>query len=391
MNRNHLAQKVREQLVRYPAPHDHHYGVVPLAPPEDAIPIQEIQYLHDQALHNLGRIQGLAEQGTNPHFISRTLSRREAIESSAIEGIHTTLLEFLAVEEEDDAAKDAVRQVKDYALILDRLLPRAGQEGIDIFTVDLIQNMHRDVMRSDPDYPDTPGEFKQVVNWIGGRGHISTSTYNPAPPSYVPACLEETASYLRCEGMQSISQSLIARMAIAHAHFEAIHPFRDGNGRVGRLLLPIMMAAENQVPLYLSPYISANRQGYYEGLKAAQQRLDYAPLIGYFSEAISSTVEDLLETHAELEALKSDWRQRRKYRAGSASFRALDLLMDYPVITLKRLALKLEITPSQALKAINQLLEIGVIVEHTGFRRNRIFVAEKVIEIVNRSIGEEIN
>ncbi|MFD2781165.1 Fic family protein [Novosphingobium pokkalii] len=80
------------------------------------------------------------------------------------------------------------------------------------------------------------------------HGHISTSTYNPAPPDRAPACLEQTMAYMRCEGMQAVSQSLITRMAVAHAHFEAVHPFADGNGRVGRLLLPLMMAAEGQVP-----------------------------------------------------------------------------------------------------------------------------------------------
>ncbi len=388
MHRNHLAHAVREQLVRYPEPYENHYGVVPLPPPEGALPIQAAQLAHDRALTMLGRLQALADQVSDPYVISRTLSRREAVDSSAIEGTNSTLNELLTVEEHDDDARDAARQVRDYALTLDRMLPRATKEGCDIFTTELIQELHREAMRHDPDYRDEPGELKTVVNWIGGTGHISTSTYNPAPPDRVRGCLEQNAAYMRCEGMQAMTQSLVIRMAVAHAHFEAVHPFSDGNGRVGRLLLPMMMAAEGHVPLYLAPYIAANRAGYYDGLKAAQQRLEWAPLVGYLSDAVSGTIEELFATRAALERLAQDWRERRKYRAGSASLRALDLLIDYPVVTLKRLADKLDVSRPQALAAINQLVEAGVLVERTGNRRNRVFAAEAVLAIVNRPFGD---
>lgn len=387
MNRNHLVHAVREQLVRYPIPHESHYGVIPLPPPEDAIPIQTAQLAHDRALTMLGRVQAIAEQIPDPYVISRTLSRREAVDSSAIEGTNSTLNELLTVEEHDEEAQGAAQQVRDYALTLDRLLPRAASEGTDIFTTALIQELHREAMRHDPDYDAVPGEFKTIVNWIGGTGHIATSTYNPAPPDQVIACLELTTAYMRCEGMQALTQSLITRMAIAHAHFEAIHPFTDGNGRVGRLLLPMMMAAEGHVPLYLAPYIAANRPGYYDGLKAAQQRLEWAPLVGYLSDAVSGTVEELFATRAALETLASDWRERRKFRAGSASLRALDLLIDYPVITLKRLADKLNVSRPQALAAINQLVDANILIERTGHRRNRVFAAEAMLAIVNRPFG----
>lgn len=380
---------VRERLVRYPQPHESHYGVMPLAPPEDAVPIQPVQFAHDRALTMLGRAQALAKQVPDPYVISRTLSRREAVDSSAIEGTNSTLNELLTVEEHDDEAQGAAGQVRDYALTLDLLLPRAAREGSDIFTIELIQELHREAMRHDPDYDAVPGEFKTVVNWIGRTGHIATSTYNPAPPDEVIPCLQQTAAYMRCEGMQALTQSLITRMAIAHAHFEAIHPYSDGNGRVGRLLLPMMMAAEGHVPLYLAPYIAANRAGYYDGLKAAQQRLEWAPLVGYLSDAVSGTVEELFATRAALEALASEWRERRKFRAGSASLRALDLLIDYPVITLKRLADKLDVSRPQALTAINQLVDANILIERTGHRRNRVFAAEAMLAIVNRPFGSE--
>ena len=335
----------------------------------------------------LGRAEALAASLPDPYIISRTLSRREAVDSSAIEGTNSTLDELLTIEEEDDDARDAARQVRDYALTLDRLLPRAAAEGIDIFTVQMIQELHHEAMQHDPEYPDSAGALRNIVVWIGGTGHISTSTYNPAPPGQVGACLEDTAAYMRCEGMQAMTQSLITRMAIAHAHFEAVHPFRDGNGRVGRLLLPMMMAAEGQVPLYLAPYIAANRDGYYWGLKIAQQRLEWGPLVGYLSDAITGTVEELFATRDALNALKEQWRGRRKFRSNSAALRALDLLRDYPVVTMKRLAQKLGVSRPQALSAINQLMEAGILSERTGYSRNRIFAAQEVLAIVNRPFG----
>ena len=388
MNRNNLIHAVRDRLVRYPEPYANHYGVVPVRPPENVLPIQEAAPAHERALTALGRVQVLAEQIPDPYVISRTLSRREAVDSSAIEGTNSTLNELLEVEEqENDDARDAARQVRDYALTLDRLLPQATEAGVDIFTIGLIEELHREAMKHDPDYRDEPGQLKTIVNWIGGTGHIANSTYNPAPPDRVAECLGETAAYMRCEGMQAMTQSLITRMAVAHAHFEAVHPFSDGNGRVGRLLLPMMMAAEGQVPLYLAPYIAANRDGYYAGLKSAQQRLEWAPLVGYLSDAITGTVDELFATRAAIKALREDWLARRKYRGGSAALRTLDLLIDYPVITMKRLADKLGISRPQALGAINQLVDTGVLAERTGYRRNRIFAAEEVLAIVNRPFG----
>ena len=387
MNGNDLVQAVRDRLVRLPEPYAHHYGVVPLPPPEDAIIIREARATHERALTVLGRIDALSSEMPDPYLISRTLSRLEAVSSSAIEGTNSTLDELLTVEEDDDDAHDAARQVRDYALALDHILPRASAEGTGVFSTELIRELHREAMRHDPDTPDPPGALRETVVWIGGTGNIAYSTYNPAPPDRVGACLEDTAAYLRGAGMHVMTQSLITRMAVAHAHFEAVHPFRDGNGRVGRLLLPMMMAAEGQVPLYLSPYIEANKQGYYASLKAAQQRLDLDPLIGFLSDAISGTVEELLATRTALQALKNGWLMRRRFRTNSASLRALDILVDYPVITATRLAKLLAVSLPSALTAIGQLVEVGILIERTGYRRNRIFTAREMLAIINRPFG----
>jgi Fic family protein len=282
MRREDLCHEVRQRLVRLPAPHHACFGVVPLPPPEDAVPLGPVLARSEAANQALARVDALAADLRDPYLLSRVLTRREAVSSSGIEGTHSTLDELLAVEEtEDGEATEAAVQVRDYAKALDRLIPRAQAEGAALFTLDLVQDLHRAVMKGDTAYKDTPGDLRRVVAWIGGGGNIAYSTFNPPPPDAVPVCLEQTVEYLRNAGMQQQTQGLLTRMAVAHAHFEAVHPFRDGNGRVGRLLLPLMMAAEGHVPLYLSPYIEAHKPAYYDALKAAQQRLEWHVLVGY--------------------------------------------------------------------------------------------------------------
>lgn len=390
MKRDDLCHAVRERLKRLPPPFDSHYGVVPLPPPRDIIPISFVTRQLAEASAALGRVEALAEELADPWLISRILPRREAVSSSSIEGTNSTLDELLSVEEaEDDDATDAAKQVRDYALTLDALIPQAKQNGPQIFTSELIKDLHRAVMRGDARYEDTPGELRSRVVWIGGRGDIAYSSYNPAPPDDVPVCLEESMAYMRCEDMYAMTQGLITRMAVAHAHFEAVHPFRDGNGRVGRLLIPLMMAAEGCVPLYLSPYIAERKDAYYAALKMAQQKLEWHHLIGFLAEAVTGTVNELLATRQALKALANLWGARRSFRQGSAAMKALYLLPDYPVITVKRLAQLSGVSIPAATTAIENLVEVKILTERTGYSRNRVFVATEVLQIVNRPYGED--
>ncbi|MBP2315548.1 Fic family protein [Azospirillum soli] len=390
MRREDLCHDVRQRLVRLPAPHQVHYGVVPLPPPEDAVPLGPALARSEAANQALARIDALATDLHDPYLLSRVLTRREAVSSAGIEGTNSTLDELLAVEEtEDGDATEAAVQVRDYAKALDSFLPRAQSERSTIFTLDLVQDLHRSIMKGDTTYRDVPGHLRQVVAWIGGGGNIAYSSFNPPPPKHVPACLAQSLEYLRNEGMQSMTQGLLTRMAIGHAHFEAVHPYRDGNGRVGRLLLPLMMAAEGHVPLYLSPYIEAHKQAYYDALKAAQQRLEWHALVGYLADAVVATVDELMVTRRALTALRAIWLGRRSFRRGSAALRALDLLPHYPVITVNRLAKELDVTFRAADTAVHLLQEAGILTERTGYRRNRLFAATEALTVINRPFGAE--
>ncbi len=390
MKRSDLSHAIRETLKRLPPPYDAHYGIVPPAPPEDSVRIAGSAKALENGQNALGAVDAIAAQMKDPWVVSRILTRREAVSSSSIEGTQSTLDEILSIEEADnDDAKQAARQVRNYALALDGFIPLAAKDGYGIFTVDLLKSLHRAVMKDDPDYADVPGELRTRVIWIGGGADIAYSSLNPPPPADVPACLAQTVDYLRNRGMQQMTQGLITRMAIAHAHFEAVHPFRDGNGRVGRLLLPLMMAAEKHVPLYLSPYIEANKDRYYASLKEAQMQLEWEPAIAFMADAVTGTAAELMKTRAALSELAEQWKLRRKFRKGSAAERALRELPHYPVVTAKRLAERLAISAVQTHQAIAQLTEVGILRERTGYRRNRVYAANETLTIINRPFGEE--
>jgi Fic family protein len=314
------------------------------------------------------------------------LVRQEAVSSSAIEGTYSTLDHLLEAEglDEDEDNSPEVRQVRSYALALERALAQVERNRHDAFSVGLIRDLQREVIKDDPDFKDAPGEIRERVVWLGGM-HISRSIYNPCPPGDIRICLEQQIDYLQCTGLQQVNQSIVVRMALAHSHFEAIHPFADGNGRTGRLLLPLMLAADGHTPLYLAPYLARHRPSYMEALAAAQQRLEYAPLIGVLANAITATVEMAETAHKDLFALFMSWNTRRKWRKNSAAKLALDLLPGFPVVTTKTLASELNVSPQAANTAAQQLVEAGILMEKTGNKRNRVFVAAEVLEIFNRS------
>ena len=389
MKRADLSPDVRATLVRLPPPHDSHYGVVPAAPPEGGLILAAVAARHRAAEEALAKVDAYARSLHDPYVVSRILSRQEAVSSSSIEGTHSTLDEVLAGEEtQDEAAGTAVRLVRRYATTVSRFIKQAHRQGNAVFSAKMVRRLHKRIMQDDPDYRDPPGDLRAVSVWIGGR-EMAYSIFNPPPASEVESCLEDSVRYMRAEGLHAIQQSLITRMAVAHAHFEAVHPFRDGNGRVGRMLLPIMMAADGRTPLYLAPYIEANKTAYVDALKAAQQRLDWAAMIGFLSDAVVGSTDELFSTRAGLETLATRWRARRAFRRKSSALRALAVLPQYPVITIPRLATLLKVTYPAAATAVAQLQEIKVLVERTGYARNRVFAASEALSILNRPFGEE--
>lgn len=389
MRRDDLSGGIRKALKRYPQPYGNHYGVVPPAPPT-LVSVAEISELHSRALAAIEKADTLIAELPQPFLITRTLARQEAVVSSRIEGTHSTLDELLAYEatEDDQTAGSDVKVVRGYAIALEEMIPIVERDGRASFSMDMVRRLHRIITENDDAYPDTPGDLRRHVVWIGGTGHIADSTYNPPPPDDVPACLGDQIEFLNCHGMEQ-HMSLPTRMAIAHTHFEAVHPFRDGNGRVGRLLLPMMMVAEGHQPLYLAGYCERNKAAYYAALKAAQQRLEWRPILEFMFAGICEATHEALATRTALRRLPGIWRAQYSYRQGAAATRSLDVLAGYPIVTVGRLATLLDISFNAANRGADRLIERGVLTERTGGKRNRIFAAPDVLRIINRPFGAE--
>lgn len=384
MKRSNLVPAVRSRLKRFPAPYSNYFGIVPLPPTEEPIAIGSAQPEHSSAEVALGRADLLARQFPSHFMFSRVLVRQEAVASSDIEGTHSTLDALLEAEETDglEATQDDIL-VRDYAVALERAIAEVQIHGSDAFTIHTIEHLHHALMRGDTNYQTRhglPGEMRRRQVRIGGRG-FADPIYNPPPYSDVLGCMAEQIAYLRCDGMQQLHQSVITQLAIAHAHFEAVHPFPDGNGRVGRLLLPLMLQAAGHTPLYLAPYILEFKSEYYDALRAAQQRLDYVPLIAHLSRAIVSSVVDIESAFNRLTLLNTEWLTRSKIRKNSSAYKLIGLLPGHPVITVGSVERLLQVSNPAAGAAINQLTAIGVLTERTGKKRNRIFHAREVLEI----------
>lgn len=387
MKRDDLHPAVRARLRRYTGEHGSHYGVVPASPEESPVRLGSHGRTVDQAMTALGRMAGTPATGIMRFLRARMMSRQEALSSSGMEGTQSTLDAVLGLDNDTDEDASA-RQVRSYAIALDRLVPKALEDGPDLFSVRLFEELHAHVMADAPSYRDQPGRFRDRVVWIGGRGlDIAYSTWNPPGPEHIEECLSDSARYMQGLGAHAVSQPLLLRVAIAHAHFEAVHPFLDGNGRVGRLLIPLMLAAEGHEPVYISPWIEANKSTYFEALKCAQQRLDPAPLAGAFAQGIIETEIELNATEAALQELSDIWRQSTSLRAGSSAARLLDVLPWMPILSVATASQALEVTRKAAGDGIARLCKAGILQEKTGYRRNRIFEARDVMRIVTRPFG----
>ncbi|MDD5657652.1 MAG: Fic family protein, partial [Elusimicrobia bacterium] len=183
--------------------------------------------------------------------------------------------------------------------------------------------------------------------------------------------------------------TLPVRLAVLHAHFEAVHPFSDGNGRVGRALWPLQMACSGRTPLYLSGFVETYRNDYSRALQSAQKRLAYGELVEFICEAIRRSDSEAAASRAAIEGLPSRWRARARFREGSAALRALELLQRMPIVTIAVLVEELGVTKEAARVALEQLVERGVVRNRGRVGRTQLFAAEELISLISRPFGSE--
>lgn len=336
----------------------------------------------------LERLKATVHHLPNVDMITRTLARREAVQSSRIEGTRThvhELFEYEATRSGDGLPDDATvteRYVQALELGLAAVRRARSRRALDL---DLVRAMHRTLMQ---DAPATvrPGRFRDIQAWIGS-GRIEDATFVPAPPSRIASCMQELESSMLQYAPREDEQwalSPVAQIAIAHAQFETIHPFADGNGRTGRLLMPVMLAAEGYPPLYLSGTLLRHRRAYYDALADIQLRWDWSPWLKLLGRAVIESCDGAIAIANDLEAIRADWADRLAGLRADATARQLPAyLLGHPVVTVNQVADAHEVSFVAASRAINQLIERKILSEPKR-RRNRVFHATDVLVRLER-------
>jgi Fic family protein len=334
-------------------------------------------------------------------LVAYLFARREAVASSRMEGTWTTIDRALTPGDVLDGreARSERMSVRAYAAALEGAAEEVREAGVAALTTDLVCRLHERVMSRDPHFrgiagrirqPGTPGDIVQ----IGRFPRKEASVFNPPLPAYVGPCLEAVMAWLRDEelielGDAGMGMALPVRMAVGHSHFEAVHPFSDGNGRVGRMLWPLQMLAAGHLPLYISGYIEEHTAAYSQALQAAQKKLDYSEIVAFVCDAVIASSADERATKVAIEALPYVWRGRASFRARSSPDRALGVLMRLPIMTARQLSTELGVSFQAASTALKSLEKAGVVRERTGYGRNRVFAAEEVIALLSRPFGQD--
>lgn len=355
-----------------------------------------------EAAKVLSSLPGLTEMTELDRLMNNLFLRREVVQSSRLEGTWSTIDHALTPGDLSDlgVGKDEHVAVRSYAKIMDELVAEATSKKEKILSIDLIRRIQRNIVEHDPQSQGVPGKLRSPgepgsVVTIGGLNRKEDSRYNPAPPQEVRRCLAEVVDWLRDEdlalqGDAGQGLSLPVRLAIGHSHFEAVHPFTDGNGRTGRALWAIQMICAGTMPLYLSGYVEAEKESYASGLEAAQKRLDYVPLIEFTCRAIIESQLELKKSRQVIAELPARWQQRGKFRRNSAAERALEVLMYRPIITSTVLQEELGISGPASTHAINQLVAKKII-RHRKFENRRpLYAAEELIQLLSRPFGSEV-
>jgi len=244
-----------------------------------------------------------------------------------------------------------------------------------------VRELHEKLMTSVAGHQAAPGRFRTIQNWIGAPGStIATASYIPPPPGEVQPCLAEWEKFLHESDLPPL-----VTIALAHYQFEAIHPFLDGNGRVGRLLITLFLIERQILPaplLYLSAFFEASRRDYYGGLRGVSERGAWNDWVEYFLVGVARMSEDALNRAVRINELLAQWQNRVSGDSTNTPLRVVELLGANPFITAKGAAEKLGIAFTTAQRAIQRLQRIGILKLVGDAKRDRVFCAQTLLDII---------
>ncbi|HBK57490.1 MAG TPA: cell filamentation protein Fic [Xanthomonadales bacterium] len=356
---------------------------LPPNPPIDWTP--ELRCAFDQALLALGRLDSVSMLLPDTSLFLYMYVRKEAVLSSMIEGTQSSLSDLLLFEldEAPGVPLDDVREVSNYVAALDHGL-HLLKEGLPL-SLRLIREVHGVLLAKGRGSKLTPGEFRYSQNWIGGT-RPGNAAFVPPPAGEVLECMSRLERFLNDLPEPT---PVLLKAALAHVQFETIHPFLDGNGRVGRLLITLLLCEQRALRepmLYLSLYFKTHRRYYYELLNNVRETGDWEAWLGFFAEAVIVTATQAVETAQQLLALSNQDRDRigTLGRAAPSALQIHRVLMEYPIATSNWLVEKTGLTPATVNKSLVNLQQLGIVRELTAQKRNRLFSYQDYVEIMNR-------
>jgi len=346
-----------------------------------------LTYAISDAHTKLGRLAGIGELLPNPHILIAPYLRREAVLSSRIEGTEASLNDLflyeIVGEESEELVYKRVREVRNYAQALEKSLYRVRplKQKIDL---KLIRYTHRILLRRVRGAERNPGNFRRFQNWIGAPGSkIEDALYVPPSPEHLPDLLSNIESFIRKPPQD---MPVLVQCAVLHYQFEAVHPFVDGNGRIGRLLIPLFLCERDILPeglLYLSAYLERHRTEYFAKLLAVSQRSEWHEWISFFLQAVSGQCAETIENIRRLLDLKDRYEKLlRKEHATNNAHLLKDHLFSNPYTTAKNTAEYLDVSFVTAQSTINSLVSHGILQETTKRKRDKIFVAREIINLL---------
>ena len=393
MRKRDLSPERQKLLV----PGENYPGAWALIPPKtphrlDGISVGDEMVRAHEALDLLAK---LSARLPNPALITRTADRREAVRSSQIEGTSSDIDDLLTYEAtgSDEGMPPDVHVTRNYVVALEYGLEKVRKDGASAINCDLIKELHARLMDGVDDN-GTPGQFRTKQNWIGGGTNIYEATYVPPPTKNVQACmdgLETLLTYSPSEEEQMVL-SVITRMAIVHVQFESIHPFLDGNGRVGRIMLPLMLAAEGYPPVYLAGYMKDHQRDYYDALAGVQLKGKWSDWVRFFARGVESASQEAIRTGLALEEVLEKWNRavgELGLRSHSVLYRLPELMIATPVLTAHKVKDALDCSFPSASAALKKMEDLGILIRLKKYRRNRVFVAKEIIDILNRPREEK--
>jgi Fic family protein len=343
----------------------------------------ELQALLSKADRALGRLDGSIHTLPHPDLFVAMYVRKEAVLSSQIEGTQSSLQDVLAAEAKvltSDRPKD-VDEVFNYIAAMNHGLARLSDLPV---CVRLIREIHERLLQGVRGDHLTPGEIRRSQNWIGPGGcTVSEATFVPPPPDEVPQLLSDLERFLHADS----PLPLLIKIGLAHAHFETIHPFLDGNGRIGRLLITFLLCEKKVLlkpVLYLSWYFKRHRQEYYDHLQAVRDRGDWDRWLAFFLRGIDEVSGQATETARRLLSLRETHREQITQSLGRAvgnGHRTLEYLYQHPIVQVTDVQQLTGTTYPAANDMVARLVDLGVLQETTGRKRNRRFLYQDYLAI----------